>query len=286
MNNLMKPDRKLVGDRIRIVKNELGSSLAEFGARLGINKSTLNSYMRGYALAPIEIIEQLSLISDKPVEWFYYGTVKDYIREYLSFKGYSQLLADFPNIPIEMEKLFLQRRREGALKSNELYPDEELMDIWFSDYYNEAMKKYIFGVVGKFVGKQTDCPENKKDEISLLIGHNIYEEFEAFKEFKYGDEQAIIISAKSAYNNDFKDESNEKTSIDDDYLVGKLIRMLSDDYQTSKIIELLSQELTGHTFSPSFGGEELIKIFQSIRPKLIELYANSTRDDYYDWFEK
>jgi hypothetical protein len=48
----------------------------------------------------------------------------------------------------------------------------------------------------------------------------------------------------------------------------------------------LSKELTGKYFSTFFGGNELIQVFQSLRPELLKLYAETTFDDYYDWFEK
>jgi hypothetical protein len=52
------------------------------------------------------------------------------------------------------------------------------------------------------------------------------------------------------------------------------------------MISDLSQMLTDKHFSSFFGGGELIKIFQSMRPALIKLYAEKSDDDMYEWFEK
>lgn len=72
-------------------------------------------------------------------------------------------------------------------------------------------------------------------------------------------------------------------------IVGKLINVLSSYDESLKVLDFLSEELTGYPTSGFFGREfnnELITIFQSMRPKLIELYQKLDQDDYYDWFEK
>lgn len=69
------------------------------------------------------------------------------------------------------------------------------------------------------------------------------------------------------------------------YVIGKLINILSDDEETSELINQLSQELTDKTFTASFGGEELIKPIQTLRPTLIKLYGKVSSDELEDWFE-
>lgn len=64
------------------------------------------------------------------------------------------------------------------------------------------------------------------------------------------------------------------------------MNILDDDVETAKIISTLSLNLTGKAFSPLFGGKELIEIFQAIRPALMKLYSEKSRDELYDWFEK
>jgi len=48
----------------------------------------------------------------------------------------------------------------------------------------------------------------------------------------------------------------------------------------------LSMLFTDKHFSTQLGGEELVEIFQPLRPTLIKVYQKSTPDDFYDWFEK
>ena len=60
--------------------------------------------------------------------------------------------------------------------------------------------------------------------------------------------------------------------------------MLDDDEATEKMISILSQGMTDKSFSTSFGGKELVEIFQTMRPALMKLYAEKTPDEIYEWF--
>lgn len=44
--------------RLRQVKDDLGLSFSEFGRRLGLKKPTINAYVRGDNLAPLEVLEK------------------------------------------------------------------------------------------------------------------------------------------------------------------------------------------------------------------------------------
>ena len=86
MFGLLQPNRVNVGKRMRYIKDELGVSLTELGKRLGLIKPTINSYIQGYSLAPLEVIEKLSKISGKKIGWFYFGEMEDFIHDYLLLK--------------------------------------------------------------------------------------------------------------------------------------------------------------------------------------------------------
>ena len=43
MFGLLKPDKKVVGARLKLVKDELNLSFTEFGNRLGLKKPIINS---------------------------------------------------------------------------------------------------------------------------------------------------------------------------------------------------------------------------------------------------
>lgn len=70
---VLKPNKREVGLRLRQVKEELGLSFSEFGQLLGLKKTTIHAYVRGDNLVPLEVLEKVSILYGKPVEWFYYG---------------------------------------------------------------------------------------------------------------------------------------------------------------------------------------------------------------------
>lgn len=286
MNNLLQPDKKSVAQRIRIIKDEWDVSLTEMGNRLGIAKPTMNSYVQGYSLPPKEIIEKLSTITSKPVEWFYYGEPSDYIQDYLTLNGHGALLKEFPQIPSQIAREYVKKIQDQTINSSSLYPDEDIIDLWFPEYYDEAMSQYLFRLAKEFVQKQEDCPPEQKEEVTSLVMHELYDTFNAIGYYEYGDEQPIQDDIKLFYNQRFQRNDPNNLPPEDGYLVSRLITILKDDEQTSFLIEFLSKALTDHGFSPERTDKELIQIFQSMRPKLIEIHAHSTHDDYYDWFEK
>lgn len=286
MRGLLQPDKKQVGNRIRTLKDELGVSLTDLGNRLGLSKSTINSYVQGYSLAPQEIIEHLAQISKKPALWFYFGDPDEYIRDYLILKGHGELLVDFPNIPANIENDFLVKRRQNPGQFKSVYPEEDLLDLWFTAYYHEVMKQYITDITVEFVAHNTQLEGNQKDEAIALIAREIYDSFDAISPFGYGDRQQIENFAKGIYENNVHDQGIHGSGIDfeDQYLVGTMINLLGDYDKTTELIKILSKKLTEKGFSPSFGGEKLVAIFQSMRPALIDLYTETTSDEFYDWF--
>ena len=285
MHKLLQPNKKLVGIRIRAVKEELGASLTELGNRLGISKSTLNSYVRGYALAPKEIIEHLSRISGKSIEWFYYGEPWEYIRDYLLQKGHGALLEEFPNIPHDMENKYIEVYRDRLEEFPTAYPDEDIIDIYFSEDYDTVMRQYILRIAAEVMARHPDAPKERIEEIISLIGREVYDAFNVIGHFGYGDRDIIEKEVTSIYERKFRANTPDAIGLGDQYLVGTLISSLESDKKTTDVIRLLSRELTGKSFSPAFGGEKLVKIFQSMRPALIELFTQTTSDEFEDWFE-
>ena len=103
MFEILKPDKKSVGRRLRQVKDELNLSFTDFGNRLGLKKSTINAYVRGDNLAPLEVLEKVSKIYGKPVGWFYYGELEEYIELYLRKLGYVKFLDEYPETPLKIK---------------------------------------------------------------------------------------------------------------------------------------------------------------------------------------
>ena len=116
-----------------------------------------------------------------------------------------------------------------------------------------------------------------------LISNDAYGYFDAVGELEYEETDRIKAFIKNNYERNIKDKV---VKFDDHYLVGKLINLLNDESQTTELISVLSNLLTNKNFSSSFGGQELIEVFQSMGPALIKLYEENTNHDFYDWFSK
>ena len=283
--SLMHPKKECVGKRIRIVKEELGVSFTELGNRLGVIKSTINSYAQGYTLAPEEVIEQLAKITGKSIGWFYFGTMEEYIRDYLLMKGYDALLVDYPDLPVQLKKEFINSSDLGWDWKNEYgYPYEvSLDDIFYEKYFN-IMKKYIINLTQEYIYSNTELETSLQEEVITLISTDIYNWFQELRDFKYGEKETIQEAIKSHYE---KRKKENRISFDEEYLIGKMINILADDFQTRDLIISLSQTLTGKgELNMLFGADKVIQVFQTLRPKLIELYTEHSNEEFYEWFDK
>lgn len=285
MFELMRPKKEMVGKRIGAVKEELGVSFTELGDRLGLIKPTINSYVQGYTLAPLEVIEKLAKITGKSVGWFYFGDMEEYIQEYLLKKGYETLLLDYPNIPAQLKDRFIGNEDLGWNWKNEFgYPCEEVLDDVFQEIYQDIMKDYILMITKEYITAYSTLETKKQEEAVCLITAEVYEAFFEMSDFQYGDREEIVNSVRFFYERDVKDKA---ITFSDEYLVGRLINVLGDDRQTVDLIAGLSMQLTGkNKLNISSGGKELIEIFQAMRPALIKLYTEHSTETFYEWFEK
>lgn len=281
----MRPQKELVGKRIRIVKEELGVSLTELGNRLGLIKPTINSYVQGYTLAPIEIIKQLAKITGKSIGWFYFGEMEDYIQDYLVKKGFKQLLKDFPDLPMQLKQEFLNSTDESWDWKNEFgYPDEASLDDVFADMYDKIMKDYISKITKEYIFVHSSLNKNQQEDAINLITAKVYDYVIELGEIKYGDREKLEKEIQLFYERDIKDKN---ISFDEEYLIGKLINILGNDQQTIDLINSLSVLLTNKGgINVMFGGKELVEVFQTMRPALIKLYSDHTKYEFYEWFEK
>jgi len=158
MFELMRPKKEMVGKRIRTIKEELGVSFTELGDRLGLLKSTINSYVQGYTLAPLEVIEQLAKITGKSVGWFYFGEMEEYIRDYLLKKGHESLLSNYPDLPNKLKEEFLCSKNLCWDWKNDFgYPCEESID----DVFLEVCKDIVVSHMQLPIGASPDAAIKK-----------------------------------------------------------------------------------------------------------------------------
>lgn len=73
----MKADKKIVGERVNLIRECLGLSISELGVLLGnIPKSTVNSWIRGLALPKDEAVSKLASLANRSETWVLYGVDK------------------------------------------------------------------------------------------------------------------------------------------------------------------------------------------------------------------
>lgn len=287
MFGLLQPDKVKVGQRIKEIKESMNLSFTELGNRLGIKKPTISSYVQGYALAPESVINQLSSISGKPVGWFYFGDIEEYIADYLQLKGQNRIVQEHPEVVKAIKEEFYTGEFKNPAWENEVgYPCEEFMDDYFYELQQEVIKEELQKMVRDQIKKlpiADELSKQKKDEAVTIITSGIIEYMDVAGEFNYEDKDDMIKLVKQEVDKyDFFANSN----FEDRYLVGKLINILADQQKTGELINQLSEELTNKSFSTRFGGEELIEAFETLRPVLIRIYSKVSTDELEDWFEK
>ncbi|EGP5109068.1 helix-turn-helix transcriptional regulator [Enterococcus faecium] len=287
MFGLLQPDKVKVGQRIKEIKESMNLSFTELGNRLGIKKPTISSYVQGYALAPESVINQLSSISGKPVGWFYFSDIEEYIADYLQLKGQNRIVQEHPNVVKAIKEEFYTGEFKNPAWENEVgYPCEEFMDDYFYELQQEVIKEELQKMVRDQIKKISIADElskQKNDEAVTVITSGIIEYMDVAGEFNYEKKDDMIKLVKQEVDNyDFFAGSN----FEDQYLVGKLINILADQQKTSELINHLSEELTDKAFIGLFGGEELVKTIQTLRPALINLSNKISADQLEDWFEK
>ncbi|EME7214875.1 helix-turn-helix domain-containing protein [Enterococcus lactis] len=287
MFGLLQPDKVKVGQRIKEIKESMNLSFTELGNRLGIKKPTISSYVQGYALAPESVINQLSSISGKPVGWFYFGDIEEYIADYLQLKGQNRIVQEHPEVVKEIKEEFYTGEFKNPAWENEVgYPCEEFMDDYFYELQQEVIKEELQKLTANEIDRlpfSSELSDAKKDEAITVITSDIIEYMDVAGEFDYEKKDDMINLVKQEVDKyDFFADSN----FEDQYLVGKLINILADQQKTVELINRLSEELTKKSFSGKFGGEELIEAFETLRPALIRIYSKVSRDELEDWFRE
>lgn len=287
MFGLLQPDKVKVGQRIKEIKESMGLSFAELGNRLGIKKPTISSYVQGYALAPENVINQLSSISGKPVGWFYFGSVKEYIHDYLILTGYEQLVTDYPEIVDKIKNEFYNGDFKNHAWENEVgYPEEDFIQNYFAEYSAKIMRDYVEEITRDTLLNDkslTELSEKEKEDVIVIISSEINDYIDMSGEVEYGEKEKVVHLVEEAIMN-FDAKHNLK--FHEEYLIGKLINILGTDGDTEMFLSSLSLLYTDKPFSTQWGGEELVQILQSIRPALIKLYRDKTPDELNDWFEE
>ena len=278
---IIKPDKKYVGLRLREVKETLGLSFTEFGERIGVKRMTLNSYVRGENLAPVDVIEKIANLYPQKIGWFYYGTIKEYLITFIDTFGYNTFLAEHPNFINEFEKIVASDFDNFPL-NDYYYPTTISLDEEFIELFEKYIKNDIRDLANKYISSNELLSKVDCTELIELTVREVYEGYvfsgtrkDITKQTLKRDTQSFIDSTLS--------NGTLKLNYNDDTLLGKLINVLDDEEETLKLISILSTELIDKPFLAFKSGNELIEAFQSLRPKLIELYLENHDEQFEDW---
>lgn len=278
---IIKPDKKYVGLRLREVKETLGLSFTEFGERIGVKRMTLNSYVRGENLAPVDVIEKIANLYPQKIGWFYYGTIKEYLITFIDTFGYNTFLAEHPNFINEFEKIVASDFDNFPL-NDYYYPTTISLDEEFIELFEKYIKNDIRDLANKYISSNELLSKVDCTELIELTVREVYEGYvfsgtrkDITKQTLKRDTQSFIDSTLS--------NGTLKLNYNDDTLLGKLINVLDDEEETLKLISILSTELIDKPFLAFKSGNELIEAFQSLRPKLIELYLENHDEEFEDW---
>ena len=193
----------------------------------------------------------------------------------------------YPEVVNEIREEFFTGEFKNPGWENEVgYPMEEFIDDCFADILPKIMMRYVSDIVNEQVvnsNKLKELTDKEKEETAMIIASDTNDFIEMSGEIKFGEKDKIIKMVKNSI-----DSLAGKGSIEfsEEYLIGKLINVLDDDKATERMISDLSQDLMAKPFCTLFGGEELVRIFQSIRPKLMKLYVEKTPDEISEWFDR
>ncbi|EAD7633242.1 Cro/Cl family transcriptional regulator [Listeria monocytogenes] len=148
------------------------------------------------------------------------------------------------------------------------------------------MKAYVLDITKEVLMQSTQwmaLSEKEREDAVILISSEIIDYMNVSGDIAYGEKAKVVHMVEESIN-----KLNVKQGIhfQEQYLVGKLINLLSTEEDTEQFISTLSKVFTDKHFSTQFGGEELMEIFQSMRPALMKLYRDTPSDVFYDWFEK
>ncbi|HFP9119429.1 TPA: helix-turn-helix domain-containing protein, partial [Enterococcus faecium] len=124
----MNLNKTSVGNRIRLVRKELGLSMKEFGKKITPTAadSIVSRWERGISLPNNDRLTQIAKIAHKDINWLLWGTFKEFISSLLDKEGYTNFLNDFPET---VDTIY-----------NDLMPISE--NLQFPDYENSILRLF------------------------------------------------------------------------------------------------------------------------------------------------
>ncbi|MGE7953167.1 helix-turn-helix domain-containing protein [Lysinibacillus xylanilyticus] len=270
----MKPNKIVVAERIKKIREDSGLSIANVAERLGISKSTLNSYIRGLALPPEEIVEKIAQMSDVSSDWIYHGTLEQYIYNYLIFQGNEQVLNDFPELLQEILSEIQKYSEDNNDNSKIKYPHPITIEHTFNKISRPIYEKFVHDVISEFAIEvikyplYTGTPKYNSEKYINRVFALINQQKPTIK---YGETDKIYEIAKNEFENRVKLYKESKTKIkysNEDAVLNLLEEKLQSD---EGAIELISGLIHYFELNQKTISSDTIELIRSLYPQVKRL---------------
>ncbi|SEN61962.1 Helix-turn-helix domain-containing protein [Paenisporosarcina quisquiliarum] len=270
----MKPNKVNVAERLKLIRKDLGWTIEMMAKRVDLTKGTFNSYLRGLALPPENIVEKVAEIADVPKEWIYHGDIKDFIESYLLSKGYEEFLKDYPNT---VDAIYLEYEKQKVRYSlDEYYPHEVTIYDLFYDIYHPVFKVYVEDTVSEFAIKIqkypifSESPDQNRKKYLSLVRTLVHRERPTIK---YGEADKIYKIAEIEFNTLVEScPSNiDKFETPSEDFLDFMIRKSKTTRGALEIISIITSQRGLNYDVSSMESDQIIDIFKGIYPELIKV---------------
>lgn len=294
-NIMLKPNKDLVAVRLNEIRDELGLSIAAMAEKLGISKSTLNSYIRAIAMPPEEIIYKVSIMSGKSIEWIKFGEEIDYIRQVIEFNGYSKFLEDYPDT---IEKVLEDCQEYKVFPIENRYVDDMIVSQLFYQHYYPIFEKYIDEVIKIYVDEIHKYPLYTGDDEfqRFKYSNRVHMEIGDMKDqVKYGEKEKILHVAETEFKNrvDSYFRKCTKKSIKDFFKKDNELSFFPDFYEKLKDRDGAKEiiKYQANIYKENFNinnevSDEIIEAFQELGLNLERIYSKHSKKELKKVFVK
>ncbi|MFJ7841282.1 helix-turn-helix domain-containing protein [Lysinibacillus sphaericus] len=294
-NIILKPNKELVAVRINEIRDELNLSIGIMAEKLGISKSTLNSYIRAIAMPPEDIIYKISIMSGKSIEWIKFGEEYDYIRQVIQFNGYTKFLEDYPDM---IDKVLEDCQEYKVYPIENRYVNDMIVMQLFHHYYYPIFERNIDEVIKKYVDEIHKYPIYTGDDEyqRFKYSNRVHMEISGMKEqVKYGEIDKILHIAETEFKNrvDSYFRNNKKKGIKDFFKKENEVSFCSDfpkklkeRKSTKEVIDYLAKIYKEDFNLVNEAADETIEAFQNLGVELERIYSNYSKKDLKKVFMK
>ncbi|HDR8106644.1 MAG: helix-turn-helix domain-containing protein [Lactobacillus sp.] len=277
----MKPDKEQVGNRLQLVREELGLSILEFAERLGgYSKSTVNSWLRGLALAPDEVIKKAVMLSNNySEEWLRWGTIQDMVWAYIKQNRYLGFAEKFPK---EIEGI-LHEVEDKEKDMTFIETKIQLIENVVERAYNPIFRKFVEVTLEKYTEQipnyllwQEGNAHVQKEKYKNLVWDKINHEPKT-KKIRYGELERLDAMANSVFNEwtdiYFKGKKEEERR--NHNILKYLIENTKDEDGVKKIISSIAFQQRYSFYYDTELSQDIINIFLEMHDKLKQVDQNN-----------